>query len=282
MRLNDGKSLFKGRPLKLDVASPPSNQSRRSLNRSSSRGESSRSVNSEVDGSSFRGGRYINRRDSSSSLRRQSSVSSDTSETRMRPSLKLAPRSKPNTDGDQKESSQSSLFGGGKARDEGEWERRRSETKQQQQDRRGSASSATVGGGGQDRRGSASSATGGGGQDRRGSAPSPGGGGGGQDRRGSASSATGGSGQDRRGSASSTGGGGGGRGRGNKGRGRGGGRGRGKDGSKKNLQKESMPKEAEVAPKAVLKPPPTVEPPKPATTKVQNKFSALNMDSDSD
>lgn len=251
MRLNDGKSMFKGRPLKFDVASPPSNQSRRgSLNRSSSRAGDRNSVNSQVDGSSFRGGRYVNRRDSSSSLRRQSSVSSDTSETaRQRPSLKLAPRSKP-TQGEQtKESSQSSLFGGGKARDDVEWERRRSETKQQ--DRRGSASST---GGGQDRRGSASSTS------------------------------------DRRGSASSTGGGGG-RGRGNKGRGggsktggRGGGRGKGKDGSKKNQQKEAKPKEkeTEAAPKEVPKPPPAVEPAKPATTKVQNKFLALNMDSDSD
>jgi hypothetical protein len=241
LKLNDGKSLFKGRPLKFDVASPPSNQnnSRRSLHRSSSRGESSRSNISDVDGSSFRGGRYMNRRDnsSSSSLRRQSSVSSDTSETaRQRPSLKLAPRSKPTAD--QKESgSSSNLFGSGRARDDAEWERRRSETKQ---DRRGSASSTGGGGGG-----------------------SRGGGGSG---RGSNNNNKG-------------------KGGGNKGRGGGGG-GRGKGGNKDTQKKNQQPKEkaADAAPKAVLKPPPKVaEPPaKPETTKVQNKFSALNMDSDSD
>lgn len=236
LRLNDGKSLFKGRPLKFDVASPPSNHnnSRRSLNRSSSRGESSRSNISDVDGSSFRGGRYMNRRDnsSSSSLRRQSSASSDTSD-RQRPSLKLAPRSKP---ADQKESgSSSNLFGSGRARDDAEWERRRSETKQ---DRRGSASSAGGGGGG-----------------------SRGGGGG-------------------RGNNNNKGKGGGNKGRGGGGGGRGG-KG-GKDSQKKNQQQKE--KAADAAPKAVLKPPPKVaEPPaKPETTKVQNKFSALNMDSDSD
>jgi len=225
MRLNDGKSTFKGRPLKFDVASPPSNQnsSRRSLNRSSSKGGSSRSSMPEVDGSSFRGGQFNRRESSSSSLRRQSSVSSETSETRQRPSLKLAPRSKP-VEG-QKESSASNLFGSGKARDDSEWERRRPETKQ---DRRGSGNGGRGGGGG-------------------------------------------GRGKGKGGPGNKTGG-----------RGGGGGRGKqqgGKDGPKKTQQKE---KEADAAPKTVLKAPPVVEPPKPSTTKVQNKFSALNMDSDSD
>ena len=222
MRLNDGKSLLKGRPLKFDVASPPSaqNNSRRSLNRSNSREASSQGNLSDIDGSSFRGGRY-NRRDSSSSLRRQSSVSSETSETRQRPSLKLAPRSKP-LDGQQKESSSSNLFGSGKARDDAEWERRLSEAKQE-------------------RRGSTSSTGGGGGRGGRGKGK----GGGNKQQAGRG--------------------------------GRGGGRG-GKDGPKKTQPPKE--KEADAAPKAVLKAPPTGEPVKP--TKALNKFSALNMDSDSD
>jgi translation initiation factor 4B len=245
MRLNDGKSMIKGRPLKLDVAAPPQTNrrpSRSSLNRSNSSGE-------KVDGSSFRGGRYARRDGSSSSLHRQSSISSDTSEgTRQR--LKLAPRSKPL---EEKESSQSSLFGPGKARDSGEWERMRS-SEPKQQDRRDSASSNTRAG---ERRGSTSSNVGG---ERRGSAT------GGRGRNVS------GRGRGKPGANKS----------GDKSSGRGdGGRGRGGKGGKDDKKKQK-PKEADAAPKAVLKVQPVADPPKAATAKVQNKFSALNMDSDSD
>lgn len=235
--------MFKGRPLKFDVASPPSNQnsSRRSLNRSNSRGDRSGNI-PEIDGSSFRGGRFSARRDSNSSqssLRRQSSVTSDTSETaKQRPSLKLAPRSKPASgEAGEASGSQSSLFGSGKARDDVEWERRRSETKLQDGGRRGSASSSTGGG----------------------SSRSIGGGRGNNKGRGNKTGGRGGGGRGKQG---------------------------GKDGNRKSQSKQNKPKDKETneAPKAVLKPPApaTTEPPKPAATKVQNKFSALNMDSDSD
>lgn len=217
--------MFKGRPLKLDVAQPPQNTNRQSLNRSKP------DSFTDVDGKQFRGGRYTRRDSSGSSLQRQSSVNSESSEPKQRPSLKLAPRSKPREDTN--ESSSSSLFGGGKKRDDSEWERGR--------EARGSGRGGRGKGRGEDRQ----SARGGRGKGRD------------DDKQ----------------------------------NGRGGGN-RGKQGGKEEPKKtqsgKEKPKKTQPVPKketdAAPKPPLQAQPEaaKPATTKVQNKFAALNMDSDSD
>ena len=231
MRLNDGHSMLKGRPLKLDVAQPPQNTnngrrgSRQSLARSQS--DSFR----EVDGRQFRGGRYTRRDSSGSSPQRQSSINSESSEPRQRPSLKLAPRTKPREDTN--ESSSSSLFGEGKKRDESEWERGR--------ETRGPGRGGRGKGRGEDKQS---------GRGGRGKGKS-------DDKQ-----------NGRVGSS-----------RGNLG---------GKEEPKKTQSGKEKPKKTQSAPKkemdATPKLPIQVQPEaaKSATTKVQNKFAALNMDSDSD
>jgi hypothetical protein len=164
-------------------------------------------------------------------LQRQSSVQSESSESKQRPSLKLAPRSKPRDLG--KESSASSLFGEGKKRDESEWERGR--------ESRGSGrgGSGTGGGRGTKGRGEGNKARGDKQQSGRGGS-----------FRGKQQGA--------------------------------------KEEPKKLQPNKENPKKPQPAPQretdapkpALLAPP---EPAKPATTaKLQNKFAALNMDSDSD
>jgi hypothetical protein len=211
--------MLKGRPLKLDVAQPPQNtrNGRRGTGQSLTRSQSDSLTGSltDVDGRQFQGGRYTKRDSSGSSLQRQSSVNSESSEPRQRPSLKLAPRSKPREDTN--ETSSSSLFGEGKKRDDSDWERAR--------EARGSDRGGRGKGRGEDK----------------------------QSGRGGSNRKLG-----------------------------------GKEEPTRTQSGKEKPKKTQFAPKkeidATPKPPLQVQPEaaKSATTKVQNKFAALNMDSDSD
>ena len=184
----------------------------------------------DVDGRQFQGGRYTKRDSSGSSLQRQSSVNSESSEPRQRPSLKLAPRSKPREDTN--ETSSSSLFGEGKKRDDSDWERAR--------EARGSDRGRCGKGRGEDKQ----SGRGGHGKGR------------GKDRQ----SGCGGSNRKLGGKEEPT---------------------RTQSGKEKPKKTQSAPKkEIDATPKPPLQVQP--EAAKSATTKVQNKFAALNMDSDSD
>lgn len=255
MDLNETDAQIAGRKIQLDTAnasSRPPDRARRST--------SSGAGIDGIDGSQFRGGRFAKR----GSARRDDEGGDRGEEKPMqRTSLKLAPRTKPVADGT---AASSNIFGGGKARDETSWrDRRKSETKDAQPPRRNSKN--TEGGAG--RRPSDSKASEGG-FGRRAS-----------DSKGSAEGGAG-----RRGSAGRTPG----------GRGRGGGRdgkgiqtsnGSGRGGAKAEVAKKdkdgSKDVVVETKKKATATPAPTpVEPEKPATKTVVNKFALLQVDSDSD
>lgn len=226
-----GRAQIDGRRINFDVSMRK--QSRGSFRRSFRQEEG----RGQVDGNSFRGGKF---------------AKEETNEDpRQRPSLKLKPRSKP-VDGDSNNTSTSSIFGGGKARDEGSWRERRDSERDLDKGR----------GGGREGRGGGRDGGRGGGRE--------GGRSGGRD-----------GGRD-----------GGGRGRGrNSARGREGGRGRDGGRSREGGRsfrdgKSPKPKAKEAATKSpvakALAPPPKEEAPK-KETKLNNKFDVLMMDdSDSD
>jgi len=157
MRLNDeGQAILAGRKIQLDTA----NNQNRANNNYNQRGQGSHHHNNhrgsfnrrniarpqnnepveKIDGSKFRGGKY-NKNDNSSndnnnrnnSFRNNSFQNGPTSgdAPRQRPSLKLAPRSKPVDGGDRFMSS--NIFGDAKARDEQTWKKSRQQQQQQDQ-----------------------------------------------------------------------------------------------------------------------------------------------------
>lgn len=116
MKLNDGKSTIAGRKIQLDTANQganSNNNNRRNSRQSFERrgGDSFKNI----DGSNFRGGRYANKNNNRSSGSEQPG---------QRPSLKLAPRTKPR-EGEDQNSSSTNIFGGAKARDEQAWEKKK-------------------------------------------------------------------------------------------------------------------------------------------------------------
>lgn len=150
MTLNDGQSMIAGRKVQMDTANHHHNNRRGPQgNRGSFQRDNKGSISNsnppsstEVDGSKFRGGRYNNNRnrgdgENHGNRRKGSNRSSfDQNNDRhqqseatggppvQRPSLKLAPRSKP-VDSEPTMSSASSIFGGATARDEKAWHGRR-------------------------------------------------------------------------------------------------------------------------------------------------------------
>mmetsp|Transcript_7014 Transcript_7014/g.12205 ORF Transcript_7014/g.12205 Transcript_7014/m.12205 type:complete len:371 (-) Transcript_7014:364-1476(-) len=124
LELDDGKSVIAGRPIHLDVAQPHASGvgNNNHNNNSSSRGMNRGPSLSEVDGASFRGGRYNKQR--STSFRRSNSTSSENGGGQ-RQSLKLQPRTKAK-DETNSSGSNSNIFGDGKAREGGNWTSHRS------------------------------------------------------------------------------------------------------------------------------------------------------------
>lgn len=118
MQLNDGKGTIAGRKVQLDTANGNRNK-RGSQQRRQQQGESN------VDGSRFRGGKYNNRRNNNTNSNKEEGPPKE------RPSLKLAPRTKPKTE-DEKGDAQgpSDIFGGAKARDAQAWEENRKSSRQ--------------------------------------------------------------------------------------------------------------------------------------------------------
>ena len=84
--------------------------------------------NDTIDGSKFRGGRYGNKDNRGNHHREHTNrraSDSDAVQSHSRPSLKLAPRSKPKENENGMGGSHSDIFGGAKPRDESTWEQRR-------------------------------------------------------------------------------------------------------------------------------------------------------------
>ena len=127
MQLNDGNSVLAGRKIQFDTAD--SKQRKKRNNKRGSFDNFSRGSGGfdKVDGSKFRGGKYNDNRRSDDSA----------GPPAQRTSLKLAPRTKPR-EGDGNGSS-SDIFGGGKARDEGTWEKKKLPDDKNNQERRRSS-----------------------------------------------------------------------------------------------------------------------------------------------
>eukprot|EP00531_Pseudo-nitzschia_arenysensis_P012721 CAMPEP_0116130608 /NCGR_PEP_ID=MMETSP0329-20121206/8572_1 /TAXON_ID=697910 /ORGANISM="Pseudo-nitzschia arenysensis, Strain B593" /LENGTH=380 /DNA_ID=CAMNT_0003625001 /DNA_START=192 /DNA_END=1334 /DNA_ORIENTATION=- len=136
MKLNDDDgAMLAGRKIQVDTANHQTNQrnnnnynNRRgggrgdnNNNNNNNRGSFQRAPNEKIDGSKFRGGKYNNQ---NSFRNKNNNNNKDTKDEapRQRPSLKLAPRSKPV---DERRSSSSDIFGGAKARDEQAWEKQK-------------------------------------------------------------------------------------------------------------------------------------------------------------
>ena len=120
MKLNDDdQAMLAGRKVQVDTANHqnnrPNNNNRRGNNNNNNRGSFQQSPHEKIDGSKFRGGKFSNQ---NNNFRNKSKDDAP----RQRPSLKLAPRSKP-IDSDR--SASSDIFGGAKARDEQAWEKNR-------------------------------------------------------------------------------------------------------------------------------------------------------------
>jgi len=122
MQLNDGKGTIAGRKVQLDTAS--GNQNKRGSHQRRQQGDSN------VDGSRFRGGKYNNRRNNNNS----NNSNKEEGPPKERPSLKLAPRSKPREDEKGESLGSSDIFGGAKARDAQAWEEGRKSSRQQNGD----------------------------------------------------------------------------------------------------------------------------------------------------
>lgn len=114
LQLNDGEGTIAGRKVQLDAASD--NQNKRAPNQRRPQGDGN------VDGSRFPGGKYNNRRPNNNN-NDESAAPKDPKE---RPSLKLAPRTKPKSE-EEKGDKQgpTNIFGGAKARDAQAWEENR-------------------------------------------------------------------------------------------------------------------------------------------------------------
>lgn len=147
MKLNDdGKATLAGRKIQVDTA----NHNNRSNNNYNRRGNNHRGSNhgdrrnnsnrdnessEKIDGSKFRGGKFNNNNNNFRNNFRNNNHSNHSNSNdangppRERPSLKLAPRSKP-VDADR--SSSSNIFGGAKARDEQAWAKSRHQQKEDQ------------------------------------------------------------------------------------------------------------------------------------------------------
>lgn len=127
MELNDKEATLEGRQLVLDTSTTNNNR------RNSNRNNNNDANNNLPDGSQFRGGRFgnnnnNNRRPSSQQQRRSYTDNKKQDDgsggvPAQRPSLKLAPRTKPIEESNS--GSQSNIFGGAKARDEQAWQERR-------------------------------------------------------------------------------------------------------------------------------------------------------------
>jgi hypothetical protein len=156
MTLNDGNSMIAGRKIQLDTANHGqthnnnnhNNNNHNNNNRGGSHnrpsfdrprgGPQASSVN-EIDGSKFRGGRFQNQNNNNNNnnnnndhhhhhndRRSTGSIGNKDAAPSQRPSLKLAPRTKPR---EEKGGSASNIFGGAKARDEQAWEKKRTPSK---------------------------------------------------------------------------------------------------------------------------------------------------------
>lgn len=132
MELNNKEATLEGRQLTLDTSTTNNHNNNRRGSRNDGGGGSSSNNNNFADGSQFRGGRFgNNNRRPSQQQRRQSDKRDEPiggggggppPPTGQRPSLKLAPRTKP-IEGNS--GSQSNIFGGAKPRDEQTWQERR-------------------------------------------------------------------------------------------------------------------------------------------------------------
>lgn len=128
MKLNDKQAMIAGRKIQLDTANQANhNNNRHNTNQNNRKGSSNRGSferrggpdsHAPIDGSAFRGGRFAQNNNKS----RASGAGNVESAPTQRPSLKLAPRTKPLED---KPGSSQNIFGGAKARDEQEWEKKR-------------------------------------------------------------------------------------------------------------------------------------------------------------
>lgn len=118
MQLNDGTGTIAGRKVQLDTAN--GNQNKRGSQQRRQQGDSN------VDGSRFRGGKYNN-----NNRRNNNNGNKEEGPPKERPSLKLAPRTKPKAEDEKGEAQGSSeIFGGAKARDAQAWEENRKPSRQ--------------------------------------------------------------------------------------------------------------------------------------------------------
>mmetsp|Transcript_9097 Transcript_9097/g.9980 ORF Transcript_9097/g.9980 Transcript_9097/m.9980 type:complete len:417 (-) Transcript_9097:199-1449(-) len=118
LNLNDGYSSLNGRILKIAIA----NNSRGGGNhRRNDFGNNYRNL-PDIDGSQFRGGRFA-RNSNQNPGPSTSTGGGDAHPPAARPTLKLAPRSKP-VDGAGKSSGSASIFGSARPRDEGKWRKK--------------------------------------------------------------------------------------------------------------------------------------------------------------
>lgn len=142
MKLNDDPgAMLAGRKIQVNTAN----------NRSNQRGSFNDGKSNNIDGSKFRGGKYSNKSNNNNTItsHRKNSFRghNDTQNDRRdkgsfssfsskpggeRPSLILAPRSKPIAGTKSHESTSSNIFGSAKARDDQVWEKNRRASQQQQ------------------------------------------------------------------------------------------------------------------------------------------------------
>jgi hypothetical protein len=122
MQLNDGTGTIAGRKVQLDTAN--GNQNKRGSHQRRQQGDSN------VDGSRFRGGKFNNRRNNNNS----NISNKEEGPPKERPSLKLAPRTKPKEDEKGESQGPSDIFGGARARDAQAWEENRKPSRQQNGD----------------------------------------------------------------------------------------------------------------------------------------------------
>ncbi len=130
LNLNDGFSRLNGRILSIDIAK----NSRGPRNNGNNRNNNHHNINptrstsggiSDIDGSQFRGGRYNRTSSNSSGIGLGGDGGAPAPPTERR-SLKLAPRTKPVED-NVRSTSNSSIFGSAKPRDEDTWRQKKQE-----------------------------------------------------------------------------------------------------------------------------------------------------------
>jgi hypothetical protein len=131
IQLNDFETVLAGRKIHLDTANGSGHER--------SRGNNRRGPANDIDGSKFRGGRYNRDRRGNSKdfnheagdeVTRDADSNIKSGPPAVRPTLKLQPRSKPLDVANQSTPTNSSIFGGAKANDAGNWRSNRKSEEQ--------------------------------------------------------------------------------------------------------------------------------------------------------